>query len=891
MRRSPILQACVFPALLLFAQPGHAQELSPEARAVAELGPVPKGRLSDAAVPTAYRLDLSIDPSQDSYSGKAQIDVTLAAPTNYIDMHGLDLKMEEATATVGGKTYQGYWAQLDGLGAARLAFRQQLPAGPVTLDFTYSHAFNDGPVGLFRVKVGDQWFAWSQLQSIDARQVFPSFDEPGFKVPFTITLRTPKGMTAVTNTLETASIDMDKTTAHFFAPTKPIPTYLVAFMVGPFAQAPGTIPASRQRSEPIPQRIVTTPDNVGQTGFALDATAKMIPLMEDYFGLTYPYAKLDQITSPILPGAMENAAAILYEDNLLILDDQASTSQKRGAGMVMAHELSHQWFGDLVTPVWWDDIWLNEAFANWAGYTFADRWRPDLHVWEGALGEGFEAMNLDALVVGRPIQQQIDSNGQIDAAFDAITYGKGGHVIAMIAGFMGQDKFRTGVRRHLAAHAYGSATSADFFSALADAAGDPRIVAAMKGFVQQQGVPLVTVAGANGRYTVSQSRYARLGAMPPPTQWSVPLCMSRGAARKCALLGDASAPFSLPGTGPLLPNAGGTGYYRFELPAAEWDALIGRASTLKGGEAQAVADSLRASFLAGRATPAQLISLTRKLAANPDSYAFDEAGTVLGLLDMGNALGTEGEAAFRTLTGRIYAPILEKLGFDPARGAYAGADPAQTELRNRLVRQLAFYAWDEGVRRTLLQAATAYFEGDENALDPAFAATALDVYVAEGDLARVQDLAERALASQDLQFRPAAIRALAKRNDMETAAWLLDELGLNDDRLRSTELVELAVGVAAQDSTRVYGIDWFDAHYAGLARDIGTFNLSLRIPRILEGFCSAQDAAMLQARFEDRVKGTPAELPFVRGLEEVRNCGALIAVRGAEMREAVIAAR
>ncbi|OJW75228.1 MAG: hypothetical protein BGO57_09100 [Sphingomonadales bacterium 63-6] len=898
MRARLLAASFLVSALACAAQPALAQDKTEDVAAVEALGPVPAGRLSDAVVPSAYRLDLTIDPSSETYSGRSSIDVTIARPATYIDLHGLGLVMEAATATVGGKTYQGRWTQLDETGVGRLVFAEQLPAGKAVLDFAYSHPFNEGPAGIFRTKVGDQWFAWTQFESIDARQAFPSFDEPGFKVPFTTTLRTPRGLVAVTNTPEVSSTTEGQWDVHYYATTKPLPTYLVAFMVGPFSVAEGTIPATPERPAPLAQRIITTPQNAGQSAFPLDATARIVPLLEGYFGIPYPFEKLDQITSPIMPGAMENAGAVLYADRIIMLDEGAPVSAKRVGGMVMAHELGHQWFGDLVTPAWWDDLWLNESFANWVGYYIADKWRPDLRVWEGALGEGFEAMDTDALVAGRPIREPILANGQIDAAFDSITYGKGGHVIAMFAAFMGEEKFRAGVHRHLSGHAFGNATGDDFFGALAGAAGDPRIVPAMKSFVEQQGVPLVTVKGADGNYKVSQSRYVRFGSRGPNVEWQVPLCMRRvgpaaetGVAqdRHCELLAGDNMPFTLQGEGALLPNAGGTGYYRFELPTAEWDRLIATADRLKGGEAQAVADSLRASFLAGRAQPGQLIALTRKLAANPDSYAFAEAGSTLALLDMGGMLQGKSETAFRNLVNRLYGKQLKDMGFDPRRGAYAGADPEQSEMRDRLVSRMAFQAHDAGIRAALLKGALDYLGGDQDALDPAFLSDGLNIYIEQGDLARVKDLANRALESQDPVFRPAALSALTQKGDRKIAQWLLNEF--SDPRLRPTERLRLVGNVLRHEQTRDFGADWLHTNYSKLVEQMGGIFVTQSLPGMLSGFCSAKRAAEFEGQFSDLVAGTPAQLPFARTMEEVRDCDALVAARGAAARKAVLTAK
>ncbi|MBS0477655.1 MAG: M1 family metallopeptidase, partial [Proteobacteria bacterium] len=648
----------------------------------------PKGPLTDAVKPSAYRLDLTVNPDNERFSGKVEIDAMLKASSTFVDLHGRDLGIKKAVATAAGKTYVGTWTQVDPTGVARLTFAEPLPAGPVTFAFDYDAAFESGPAGMFRVKVGDDWYSWTQFESIDARAAFPSFDQPGFKQPFTVTLRTKPGQVAVSNAPEVSKTLEGGLEVHRFAPTLPLPTYLVAMMVGPFATLEGTVPPTPQRATPLPLRIVTTRQNAAQMKFALEGSKGIVQHLEAYFNQSFPYPKLDQITTPILPGAMENAGADLYADPILIMDDNASTGQKRTFGMVVAHELAHQWFGDLVTPAWWDDIWLNESFANWMGFRIGNEWRPDLNIGAGALEEGFSAMSTDALLAGRAIHQPIKTNAQVDEAFDSITYGKGGHVVAMIAGYMGDTRFRDGVRRYMAAHKYGNATSKEFFAAMADAAGDPKIVPAMQSFTDQQGVPLLTFTPAkDGTYTVTQSRYVRLGTTGPDTRWGVPLCVRPVAAaqQSCQLLTDQSATVALSAKGPFVPNAGGTGYYRFELTPKDWSALIARAGTLPGGEAQALDDSLFASFRAGRAAPELLIASARELARNKDSYASAAGIDTLQSLYGSGLMDEAGKAGYRRMIEAMFKPRLAAMGFNPAAGAYAKEDPEESEKRAQIV--------------------------------------------------------------------------------------------------------------------------------------------------------------------------------------------------------------
>jgi aminopeptidase N len=494
----------------------------------------PKGKLPDAARPLAYRLAFTIDPDKPRFSGHDEI--VVKAPTAKLYLHGRDLNVASVGARVGGRTIPARYTQVDPTGVVRLDFAQALPAGAATLVFDYDGAFGSSASGLYRIKVADRWYSWTQFESIDARAAYPSFDEPGFKTPFTVSILTKPGDVAVSNAPEAKVTRVGAMERHDFEPTRPLPTYLVALVTGPFVHTKGAVAPTPQRGAPLPLGVVATRAQADKTAYVLAETPRIVGLLESYFGQPFPFPKLDQIGSPVMPGAMENAGADTYGDGIIFLDPGATTGRKQEFGMVVAHELSHQWFGDLVTPAWWDDIWLNESFANWMGFRIGGEWRPELNIGVGGLNEGFAAMNTDALEVGRPIHQPIMENGQVDSAFDNITYGKGGQVIAMVAAYLGDEKFKAGVRLHLSRHMYGNATSEQFFASLADAAKDPGVLTAMRSFVDQPGVPLVTFTRAGGTLTATQSRYSFLGSTPAPERWTIPLCYRVDAAKTCTLI-------------------------------------------------------------------------------------------------------------------------------------------------------------------------------------------------------------------------------------------------------------------------------------------------------------------------------------------------------------------
>jgi aminopeptidase N len=851
------------------------------ASAATPAAPVPQGILPDAATPIAYRLDLTVRPEQARFSGHVEIDVTLKARTGSLYLHGRDLDMSSAIARVGGVATRATYTQVDPLGVARLDFATPLPAGKATLVFDYDAAFGDGPAGLYHIKVGDRWYAWTQFESIDARAAYPGFDQPGYKTPFTVSLTTTAGLTAYSNAPETGSSKAGAMVTHHFMPTRPLPTYLVAFGVGPFATVSGAAAPTPERAQPMPVRIVGTQPNKDQLDFALQNTGPIVGLLEKYFGRPFPFPKLDQIGSPVMGGAMENAGADTYGDSLLFLDKGAPTWQKKAFGMVVSHELSHQWFGDLVTPAWWDDIWLNESFANWMGYRIGNEWRPDLKIGAGAIDEAFQAMGTDALKAGRPIHQPILTNGDIDGAFDAVTYGKGGQVVAMIAAYLGDEKFQAGVRLHLNRHAYGNATTEQFFDALAEAAHDPRVLTALRSFVDQQGVPVVRVERLAGGLHVSQTRYAMLGTDIAPETWTIPLCVRVGATRRCSLLDKSSAVLPITGAGAIMPNAGGTGYYRFALSEPEWRALIAEAATLPPGEALAMTDSLWAGYRTGEVAPALLVAAMKAMAANPYSVAATEGGQRLSGLRVRGLIPDADLPAYRALLETVYAPMLAQLGFDPKAGAYLAEAPDRQKLRSDIVSLLSGEAHDAAIRGKLAAAARGYLGGDKAALDQSLYGDAFGAYLATGgDTARAT-LFDRAATSDDTLFRDAAIGALGDSGDAGIGTWLIAHI--EDPRLRTTDRLGLLRAMAVEPATRDAAFQWLIAHYDTFVKDNGIFTAST-LPAMGSHYCSVESAAMVEKAMRPEVdRYKRGALSLDRTVEQVHDCGVLAHARGADI--------
>lgn len=879
--RKALLAACLFltPAAVL-ALPASAAATAP--------ADVPQGLLPDTAVPLAYRLDLTVLPDQKGFSGHTEIDIDLKKATDYLYIHGRDLNVTHAVIRVGGREMPVTYKQVDPLGVSRLDFGRKLPKGRATLVFDYDAPFEDGPAGLYHIKVGDDWYAWTQFESIDARAAYPSFDQPGYKTPFTVSLTTKPGYVAASNAPESGTVPVGDLVKHTFATTKPLPTYLVAFVVGPFVTKTAVAPPSAERSYPLPLRVIATKPNAGKLDYVLNETPSIVAHLEDYFGQPFPFPKLDQIASPVMPGAMENAGADIYGDSIILLDPGAPTTQKQEFGMVVAHELSHQWFGDYVTPAWWSDIWLNESFANWMGYRIGNEWRPELNIGVGAIDEAFGVMDTDALKVGRPIHQPIIDNSQIDAAFDGITYGKGGQVVAMIAAYLGDDKFKAGVRLHMSRHPYGNADSEQFFGALADAAQEPRVLTAMKSFVDQQGFPTVAITHDGDKLIATQTRYAHLGTQLDPQSWTIPLCIRHGDQRSCTLLDKASQTIDAPGTGAIMPNAGGTGYYRFTLTPQDWETLIATGASLPAGEGLAASDSLWGQFYAGKGDANQLIEAARIFVNNKDSNVAVDGGQKLVELRHRGLIGDVAKADYQRVMEEIYQPRLAALGFDPKAGLYLSEDPDRQKLRQELVSLVAGEARDSALRHQLDVAAIAYLAGDQSALDQAFRSRALAVHVEEHGLSAAKDMFERMTAATDEDMRGAMRGAVTAGATPETANWVFSVL--DDKRLRASEKLSLVGGLMRSPATRDMTFDWVKAHFEAMTAGAGIFTAG-RVASLPSSYCSADKADeidhIMRAKVEAAGRGT---LSFDRMLEDIRDCGVLKDAESAHLAAALKAA-
>ncbi len=588
-------------------------------------GLAPLIRLDPQTRPLHYGIDLRIDPRAKVFHGLVAIDVEMKQPQTRIILHAQGMTFSKLNASYNGGNKIARLTELAGDGTVALEFDEPIGPGIASLSFEYSAPYAHGLEGLYRVIEGGQQSAFTQFQAIGARRAFPCFDEPGFKAVFDVTLHVPAQYQAVSNTGEqSAKLSQDGMVAHIFAATKPLPTYLVAFAVGDFdvVNAPD-IPASAHRATPIPLRGIAMRGKGKEMKIALNFTARLLAVEEDYFAIAYPFDKLDIIAVPDFgAGGMENAGAITYDESIILMDDDAGLKRRRDFLSIHAHELTHQWFGNLVTLHWWDDLWLNESFATFMESKFAAIIEPGWRFETDILSNAHEAMMLDRLQSVRRVNEPVETLDGISTAFDAITYQKGSVLLAMVEASIGAAEFRAFTHDFLSANAYGSMDTVKFLSALEMRKGGADAARSLSSYVFQTGLPLITVKRDDNGLELTQARTKSGGSAESSAVWDVPVCLAgpTGADANCytietnqKYIGNAKLAKAA-----IIPVDEVPRYYAFDLAPADWETALQGIATMPGSRALAVAINFDIAFMDGRISLDAYLKGIDKIAKHPD---------------------------------------------------------------------------------------------------------------------------------------------------------------------------------------------------------------------------------------------------------------------------------
>ena len=851
---------------------------------------VPLGKLPRDAVPERYRVALRIDPRTDRFAGHVEIDVLFPKARRSLYLHGQDLNVSGVTVRLkSGQNFAAHYDQVDPSGVARLIFVDKVPAGEATLIFDYDAPFNHSLEGLYKVVDRGDSYAFTQFESTDARRAFPSFDEPGFKTPFDLTVIAPRGMRVISNTpivaAAPASHGMVDTV---FQTTKPLPTYLIAVAVGPLDVVDGgTAPPDAYRSRPLHIRGITARGNGKRIAYALSLTPKIVVALENYFGIGFPFQKLDILAVPdFAAGAMENAGAVTFRERLLLIDPNSSLEQKRGSLTVQAHELAHQWFGDLVTPAWWDDIWLNESFADWMAYKASAAVLPEQDFATETLRGGLDVMDLDELPSARQIHQPIANIDDLANAFDAITYDKGASVLRMFENYVGPENWQRGIHAYLTKFARGNATAKDFIGTIADATHRPEIVPAFMDFIDRPGVPFVRTSETcpTPSLIFEQSVYAPFGLSAAPRSWRIPVCVMDGAARQCVIGGGPRFSLQLrpPCTDMPVPNADGAGYYRFGV--ADWRKLIALAPKMDAAGQITLLGNVFAALRNGQAHAADAVDLVQTLAP---TARWDVLRSVTRRLFMvRQSLAPADLPTYRAFLSRNFLARFKAAGFAPKKAE----TPADAYAREYLATLLVTEAHDPDAIAMLARPIASSKQTGEarwQGVAPEVRAEALRAALLS-DKAYADELIAVFQSTNQEAVRRDIFYAFAGSDDPAVVAKLL---ALAPAKIRIGELRYLTEYLPDEPVARDALWTYVNTHFDAFAQRISQRGMG-NMAGILKGACEVGAHGDAEAFLQNRLGGAlGAKRRMAHTEEQIDRCVALRKNAGADIATALAAAK
>ncbi len=824
-------------------------------------------RLPDTAVPTHYQLKFTPDLRTAKFEGSETIDIEVRKPINTITLNAVDIDFKTVEITSGGTTQQGKAASDPKTEMATLTFDKPVPAGPAKLHIEFSGTLNDQLRGFYLSKSEKRNYAVTQMEPTDARHAFPSFDEPAMKATFDIALVIDKGDTAISNGRIIKDEPGPGPGKHTltFSTTPKMSTYLVAMAVGDFTCVEGG-------ADNIPIRVCDIPGREKLLTYGLKAAEENLKYFNQYYAIKYPYGKLDIVAFPdFSAGAMENTALITYREVLLAIDpERSSVRTHKLVADVLSHEMAHQWFGDLVTAKWWDDIWLNEGFATWMSPKPLESWSPQWHMEMDAVADNAQAMSTDSLRYTRAIHNPANNTAEITQQFDSIAYQKGAAVLRMIESYLGEQVFRDGVNQYLKEHAYGNATSEDFWNAQTRVSKKP-VDKIMQSFVVQPGVPVVKVAskceGGNTTVTLTQERFAYDPAVTQASKdalWQIPVCLRvPGGAPACEVMSAKQQTRTLKGCAPYVyGNADGQGYYRSGYDSASLRRIAQTAQKdLKPTERAQLVNDAWALVRSGSSNVDDFLAMA-------DGMQGEREFGVLHLLDrdlefISDYLVTNADRPqYEAWVRKLLHPIAEELGYQTA----PNDDDNTKELRSSVLHALGYAGNDPKVLKVAREMTAEALAGNES--DPSLFGAMVHVAAIHGDAAFYDKVVAKL---KDPKLPP-----------QEFYTWWYALTSFRDPALlkRTLEMVKTPA-VRNQDAPQVIGAVWdnpsgtrlgwefFKANWPELKSKMATYSYG-EMAGGTGGFCDAGLRDEVQQFFHREAPQGKRSLD--RALERIDNC-------------------
>ncbi len=852
----------------------------------------PKLRLNEVQKidPVSYRVDLTLDPEKDDFTGIVVIKLDIKESTDTLWLNQESITIQSAVLDGDGETNAAVIPGGDDF--VGFKFPKPIAVGAAEITIHYKGTvFTKNSSGLFRQQDSNNWYLFSQFEPTDARAAFPCFDEPSYKTPWQLTLHVPSQDTAVSNTGILNDKVKGATRTVTFRETLPLPSYLVALGVGPFEY----VDAGKAGRQKVPVRIVVPKGHAAEAKYAAEHTAEIITRHEEYFGMDYPYDKADQLAIPntVGFGAMENPGLVTYEMSLLCVNPQRDTiGRQREFIITAAHELAHQWFGDIVTTAWWNDIWLNEAFATWMEQKYSAEYFPEWDTRVSDVDSKLYAESEDSLITSRKIRQPIEAKDDINSAFDAITYNKGAAVIGMFENWMGPKEFQQGVQAYLKQYKFKATTANDFLDSLSSAS-KRNVTQAFFTFLNQAGVPLVTVglACSPGAPTlhVEQERYLPAGSKGSTDQtWQIPMCIRYGTGDKgesvCKVITDKSTDWQLEAKqcpAWVEANDKALGYYRTNykgdllsglvkgdvtkrLSAAERADLIGNARSLTSG---------------GQLRESQALELVEQFHADPARQVEESA------LSLASSLHTHLVAEklipnYQRFIQKNFDQQARELGWTPR--------PKESDdtrlIRPTLVETVATYGDDRQLAKEASTLTDQWLK-DHNSVDANLVSSILSAAVYYGDKPLFDKFLAEFKETKDRQVRRELIGAMSGFRDREAIEAGMEAVLKGDiPFLEGAQALFSGQGEAA---TRKMAFDFLKAHYDEIVSKMptgGGFDFGTVLPQVGATYCDAKSKAELQEFFAPRIgKFIGGQRALDQVLESIDLCASQVEAKRADV--------
>jgi len=850
-----MFKRCIFTfLLLLLSSPAIAQ------------------RLSGDVIPSHYDIAVTPDLPAATFSGTERIVVTLKKPSSDIVLNAAEIEFDKVVVKSAGSTAAARVTLDATKEQATITVDRPLAAGAAEIEISYRGILNDQLRGLYLSKGNNRRYAVTQLEATDARRMFPSFDEPAFKATFTLSATIDNGDHAISNgaiVSDTPGPASGKHTVKFETSPK-MSTYLVALVVGDFECQSGS-------AEGIPIRVCATPDKKGQTGLALEAAEEILRYYNKYYSVTYPFKKLDVVAVPdFAAGAMENTAAIFYRETLLLADPKtASTAVRKEIAGVLAHEMAHQWFGDLVTMRWWDDIWLNEGFATWMETKPVKAWKPEWHTELYEVQENQEAMRIDSLKTTRPIRAEAWTPAEIGELFDAIAYQKGAAVLRMVEHWVGEQPFRAGVNAYIERFKYGNARAEDFWDTLTKVTGKP-VNRVMSGFVDRPGVPLVDVsvecAAGKGTAVVRQETSGTGRAAQ-----TIPVCVRSATETTTSCVDIAGAPATIPVSAcsaPVMANAGGLGYYRVVNSPEMVRALANKVGSFAPAERISLLSDEWALVRAGRHDVGTFLELAQGFRDERSAAVMETLVVRLGAIAV-ELTTKESRAAYRAWVAALLKPAMQEVGWT----AQTNDSDERRDLRASLFTVLGATARDAETIATARRLVESQLDSSAT-LDSTLLNAMVTVAAINGDAALYDRYLARSKKAVDPEDHYRYLYALAAFSDPSLVRRTMDYI--LSDEVRGQDAAIFMARLLTNTDAQELAWDLLKTRWDEFQKKTGQVFGAPGVASAVGSFCNSKRAAEVQQFFAEH-KVPEAERTIQQAVERISACADLAATQGPKL--------